>query len=132
MKLTESMLRTIIKEELKKVIRESDDGYGVFKQEPRTGKTELSNDEIAVLAVVGELMSDGNDITQSRIERYYRTVARRSNGTVDSKKFKQSLMSLLNKKFIERDEFGFSTTEAGDNEMLNIGNHPITRFLYRQ
>lgn len=130
MKLTESALRKIVKEELLKIVKESD-GYEVFKQEPPTGKTSLSNDEIAVLAVIGELMSDGSDITQSAIEKYYRTVAGRSNGTVDSKKFKLSLMSLLNKKLVERDEFGFSTTEAGDNELRNVGNHPVTKFLFR-
>ena len=109
MKLTESMLRNIIKQELKKVIKESD-GYEIFKQEPPTGTTNLSNDEVGVLVVIEELMNDGSDITQSAIERYYRTVAGRSNGTVDSKKFKTSLMSLVNKGFVEHDEFGFSTT----------------------
>ena len=129
-KLTESYLRKIIKEELNKAIKESD-GYGIFKQEPPTGTTQLSNDEIAVLVIIGELMSSGSDITQSAIQRHYRTVAGRSNGTVDSKKFQQSLMSLVNKKFVERDEFGFSTTAEGDNEIRNIGNHPVTKFLYR-
>ncbi len=131
MKLTESMLRTIIKEELKKVLKESD-GYEIFKQEPPTGTTDLSNDEVGVLVVIEELMNDGSDITKSAIERYYRTVAGRSNGTVDSKKFLISLKSLMNKGFVEHDEFGFSTTDAGANEVRNIGNHPVTKFLYRQ
>ena len=129
-RLTESVLRKIIKEELNKVIKESD-GYEIFKQEPPTGTTQLSNDEIAVLAVIGQLESDGSDITQRAIQRYYRQVANRSNGTVDGKKFQQSLMSLVNKKFVEDDGFGFIITAEGDNELRNIGNHPVTKFLYR-
>ena len=129
MKLTESQLRNIIKEELKKVLKESD-GYEVFKQEPPTGTTNLSNEEFAVLAVIGELMSDGSDITKSAIEKYYRTVAGRSNGTVDSKKFLESLKSLMSKKLVERDEWGINATEAGDNELRNAHNHPVNKFLF--
>jgi len=127
-RLTESYLRKIIKEELNKAIKESD-GYGIFTQKPPTGTTELSNDEIAVLAVIGELESDGSDITKSAIRRYYGKVAGRSNGTVDGKKFEQSLMRLVNKNFIKDDRFGFIITAEGDDELRNIGNHPVTNFL---
>ena len=132
MKLTQSMLRTIIKEELKKALKESDgySGYEIFRREPPTGTTNLSNDEYAVLAVIGELMSDGSDITKSAIERYYRTVAGRSNGMVDSKKFLESLKSLMSKKLVERDEWGINATEAGDNELRNAHNHPVNKFLF--
>jgi len=136
-KITESQLRSIIKQELENIIKEND-GYETFKQAPRTSGTSLTNNQFAVLAAIGELMEEGSDILGNQIKGYYIDIANRSNGmveVVDNKELGNILNNLLNQNFIEIDKIGekkvYFTTEKGDEVLASNTNHPVNKLLFK-
>lgn len=129
MKLTESYLRKIVKEELTKVLEE----------EQQIG--ELSDVELGVLEALSyqqEYASGSYEYTASAsaIKKLYDAMVARSNGMLQpvlNKDFKTILVSLIQKGFIgtgEGEQKGrFYTTEAGDDILENNANHPIINLI---
>lgn len=134
MKLTQSMLRTIIKEELKKVLKESD-GYEVFKKGP-TPDIQLSNEEYAVLYAVSLESEAGDDVPYGAITDWYRTVSRKSNGMLKPMSFdvkgktsdflKDIVQTLVEKGLLagNRRE-GFYTTNDADMILTSNRNQAV-------
>lgn len=133
MKLTESQLRNIIKQELKKVIKESD-GYEVFKK-GSPPDIQLSNEEYAVLYAVSLEGEAGDDITYPVIADWYRTVSRKSNGMLKPTGFdvrgktpdflKDIVNTLIEKGVLAGSPEGFYTTNDGDMILTSNRNQAV-------
>ena len=131
MKLTESYLRKIVKEELKKVL---------IKEEQEVEQIGgLSNAELGALEALSfqqeyAARKHYGSASAYAVKKLYDAMVARSNGMLPPVKiFRPILASLVEKGFAAIDEEGFYyTTEAGDDLLYDNGQHPILNLLSKQ
>ena len=128
MKLTESYLRKIVKEELKKVL---------VKEEQEVEQVGgLSNAELGALDALSfqqeyAARDHYGSASAYAVKKLYDAMAARSNGMLPPVKiFRPILAGLVNKGYAEIDEDGFYyVTEAGNDLLIDNGRHPILNLL---
>ncbi len=135
MKLTESYLRKIVKEELKKVL---------VKEEQEVEQIGgLSNAELGALEALSFQQEYGarehyGSASAYAVKKLYDAMAARSNGMLPPVKIiRPILASLVEKGFAaidEEDDSGrfYYVTEAGNDLLIDNGQHPILNLLSKQ
>lgn len=122
MKLTESYLRKVIKEELKKVL--------VKEQQEVEQNGGLSNVELGVLDTVSFVQNYAannhfGSASANAIQKDYNALAARSNGLLSPvTDIRPILAGLVQKGFIAMEDRLYYTTETGNN-MLMDNDHPV-------
>lgn len=127
MKLTESILRKIIKEELNKVL---------VKEEQEVEQVGgLSNAELGALEALSFQQeyaagSHYGSASVYAIKKLYDAMVAKSNGMLPPVKvFRPILASLVQKGFAEIQDGFYYITEAGDDLLMKNSGHPIANLM---